>query len=225
MPRNTPPPLLAAVTSLAVSLLLGPRLFAETKPRKEATAGTKNILLAANGGKIVSCTSQDASPYWKVDNLIDGKLATQDSYGWASKPFSGDPSIDYPQEIVFKLPGDQPHLLTKVVIDQKTINWPLLGRGAKDVEILVSNSKNGPWTHVAGHSLLNRNGPQTIAFKPAEAKFLMLRVSSNWGSDREVCLGEVEAYETVVGTGELDELISRLEQILTDLKRYRDEHQ
>ncbi|NCO37168.1 MAG: hypothetical protein COZ06_33200 [Armatimonadetes bacterium CG_4_10_14_3_um_filter_66_18] len=194
----------------------------------EAPAATRNVLAAANGGKVISGTSQLDDEYWRKENLIDGLLASQDlkSNGWASKTFSDDDAGNYPQEIVFAVAGDHARLLTKVVIDAKTPDWPLLGRGAKDIEILVSGeTADGPWNHVAKYSLLNQGGAQTITFKPTEAKYLMLRVLSNWGSDRMVALGEVEAYEAIMGSGELDQLISRLEQILTDLKRYRDEMQ
>jgi len=45
---------------------------------------------------------------------------------------------------------------------------------------------------------------------------------SNHGSDRYVALGEFEVYEATHGIAVLDQLIARLEQLLADLRRYRD---
>ena len=220
---------LPAALLVALACVAGPDECRAEEAEKPPAAdppvvATKNVLAAAAGGKVVSATSQLDDDLWKAQNLIDGLLADEKSNGWASNTFQGDAAVDFPQEVVFAVAGDKPRLLARVVIDTKTIDWPLLGRGAKGVEILTAVAgPDGPWTHVARHSLLNQGGPQTVSFKPTEAKFLMLRVTSNWGSDRLVSLGEVEAYEMVMGRGELDELIARLEQILADLRKYRDE--
>jgi len=211
-------------------LLAGAGLHAQetgqpAKDKKKAASARsvhKNLLLAANGGKVVSVTSELDAPGWHAENLIDGTVFNPKQEGttpgWSSK------TADFPQDIVFAFKDEETHLIHRVVINPQTANWSILGRGAKDVEILVSTTtKNGPYRSVATHSLLNAGEYQTISFKPVECKYLKLRILSNWGSDRAVSLGEVQAYEASMGKGELDEMISRLEQLLRDLKRYRDE--
>jgi len=71
-------------------------------------------------------------------------------------------------------------------------------------------------------TLRNEKQRQEFYFIPTEARFVKLRILSNHGSDRYVALGEFEVYEATHGIAVLDQLIARLEQLLVDLKRYRD---
>ncbi len=197
------------------------------------TAGSTDLLLAANGGKIVSFSSQMVDefkqpvPQWQVTNLIDGQYVTgtyrpANSHGWSSNV---PPSPTNPQWIVFALPGDpvQTRLISRVVIDPTTTESTLIGRGARDFEVYVSaTTADGPWALVKRGQLVNKPLKQTFDFIPVEARYLRLVITTNWGSDRWVQLGEVECYEAIAGEGTLDQLIVRMENLLQDLKRYRD---
>ncbi len=211
--------------------LVGAGAFAQ--PNVTFTAGSTNLLLAANGGKIVAFSSQlldeygKPVPQWQAANLIDGKYVTgsyrpADSHGWSS---NAPPSPTNPQWIIFALPGDpvQTRLIGRIVIDPTTPDSPLIGRYAKDFELYVSaTTPDGPWALVKRGQLLNKPIKQTFDFLPVEARYLRLVITSNWGSDRYVELGEVECYEAIAGDDALDGLIVRLESLLQDLKRYRD---
>jgi hypothetical protein len=78
------------------------------------------------------------------------------------------------------------------------------------------------WKLVLIGTLRNEKRRQEFYFLPTEARFVKLRILSNHGSDRYVALGEFEVYEATHGIAVLDQLIARLEQLLADLRRYRD---
>ena len=196
-------------------------------------AGATNLLLAANGGRIIAFSSQMTDefkqpvPQWQATNLIDGLSVSgtyhpANSHGWSSNV---PPAPNAPQWIVFALPGDpvQTRLITRLVIDPTTIEPTLIGRGVRDFELYVSaTTQDGPWAMVKRGQVMNKPMRQTFDFLPCEARYLRLVIVSNWGSDRYVQMGEVECYEAIAGEDAIDQLIVRLESVLTDLKRYRD---
>lgn len=194
-------------------------------------AGSTNILLSVNGGKVIGFSSQmldenhQPVPQWQVSNLIDGQYVTgtyrpENSHGWSSNVA---PKQGFPEWIIFAFANEQTRLISRIVIDPTTIDPPLIGRGAKDFELYVSpTTKDGPWALVKRGQLLNKPIKQTFDFLPVEARYLRLVINSNWGSDRFVELGEVEVYEAIAGNDSLDQLIIRMENALQDLKRYRD---
>jgi hypothetical protein len=195
------------------------------------SAGSTNLLLAANGGRILSFSSQmldenkQPVPQWQVTNLIDGQYVTgtyrpANSHGWSS---NATPKQVAPEWVMFSFANEQTRLISRVVLDPTTIDPPLIGRGAKDFELYASaTTKDGPWALVKRGQLLNKPLKQTFDFLPVEARYLRLSITSNWGSDRYVELGEVECYEAIAGNDALDQLIVRMESLLGDLKRYRD---
>jgi hypothetical protein len=192
-------------------------------------AGTKNLVAADNGGEVVKFSSQAVDengqpiPQWAVTNLIDGKHVVgshtpENSYGWCSQ---GVPSPSDPAWIVFQLPEQR--LISRVVIDPTTDDPEWLGRWVKNVRISVSTEGvDGPYKQVGTYVVVRQGIKQTFDFTPVEAKWIRLEITSNWGSDYCVGMGEFEVYEAIVGDDVLDQLISRLDTLLTELKRYRD---
>ncbi|MGE5530608.1 MAG: hypothetical protein ACM3VW_00655 [Bacteroidota bacterium] len=195
------------------------------------SAGSTNLLLAANGGRILSFSSQlldenkQPVPQWQVNNLIDGEYVTgsyrpANSHGWSSNTM---PKAGSPEWVVFAFANEQTRLISRVVFDPTTIDPPLIGRAARDFELYASaTTKDGPWALIKRGQLLNKPIKQTFDFLPVEARYLRLSINSNWGSDRFVELGEVECYEAIAGNDAMDQLIVRMESLLGDLKRYRD---
>ncbi|MEA3401732.1 MAG: hypothetical protein U9R79_10875 [Armatimonadota bacterium] len=192
-------------------------------------AGTTNLVAAGNGGSIAKYSSQavdeNGQPIdkWAVTNLIDGKYVVgshtpADSYGWRSQ---GVPSPDVPEWIIFELP--QRRLISRAVVDPTTDDPEFLGRWAKNIRISVSTeSVDGPYKEVGSYVVVRRGIKQTFDFTSVEARWVKLDITSNWGSDFAVELGEFEVYEAIVGDDMLDQLISRLTTLLDELKRYRD---
>jgi hypothetical protein len=195
------------------------------------TAGATNLLLAANGGSIVAFSGEMLDenkkpvPQWQVTNLIDGKRVTgtyrpEDSYGWSANvaPRQADPAW-----VIFAFKDEKTRLITKLVLDPSTVDPPVIGRGARDFELYASTTnKDGPWALIKSGRLLQKPIPQSFEFLPVEARYLRLAITANWGSDRFVELGEAECYEAIAGDEVIDQLIIRLEDLLRDLKRYRD---
>jgi hypothetical protein len=195
-------------------------------------AGGTNILAAANGGRVVKVSSQakddngQIMPHWMATNAIDGLYVVgnhtpKDSYGWSTQH---PPTPQAPEWIIFAFSADaKPHLISRVVIDPTTDDPPYIGRGVKDIEIRVSTADpDGPYKTIGRYMVVNRPIKQAFDFPPVECKYLQLLLLSNHGSDKCVELGEVEVYEGIVGDNVLDEYIVRLENLLNDLKRYRD---
>jgi hypothetical protein len=195
------------------------------------TVGSTNILGATAGGQIIGFSSQmldeNKKPVkqWQVTNLIDGKHVTgtyrpEDSHGWSSNVA---PRPGQPEWIIFAFKDERTRLISRLVLDPNTVDPLAIGRSAQDFELYVSTTtKDGPWAMVKSGRLLNRPVKQTFDFLPVEARYVKLLINTNWGSDRFVGLGEVEIYESIAGDDVLDQLIIRLENLLRDLKRYRD---
>ncbi|MHB8996073.1 MAG: hypothetical protein ACYC63_12575 [Armatimonadota bacterium] len=195
------------------------------------SAGSTNLLLTANGGRILAFSSQlldenkQPVPQWQVSNLIDGEYVTgsyrpANSHGWSSNT---TPKPGMPEWVIFAFANEQTRLISRVVFDPTTIDPPLIGRAARDFELYASaTTKDGPWALIKRGQLLNKPIKQTFDFLPVEARYLRLSINSNWGSDRFVELGEVECYEAIAGNDAIDQLIVRMESLLGDLKRYRD---
>jgi hypothetical protein len=179
-----------------------------------AFSGTVNLVSASNGGKVVFATSQ-LDEHWSASNLIDGVV--NKTNGWASS------KATFPQDIVFAFKDEKPKLINKIVIDPTTPDGPLPGRWIKEFELFVSDKFPAErWKFVMHGSVRNEPRPQAFYFTPVEARYVLLRVLSNHGSDRFVSIGEVEIYEAIPAIGILDQLIARLEQLLRDLKQYRE---
>lgn len=203
-------------------------LFAQTQPKQPSKplvlSGTVNLVAARNGGTIIKFTSQLDEEIWGVRNLIDGTVwdgrePQTGTNGWASK------EAKFPQEIVFAFRNREVKLINKVVLDPTIPDPTFIGRAARDFEIWVttdSNPETANWKLVLIGTLRNEKRRQEFHFLPTEARLVKLRIMSNHGSDRYVALGEFEVYEATHGIAVLDQLIARLEQLLADLKRYRD---
>lgn len=215
---------------LSLTLCLTPLAWAADSN----VAGTTNIALAANGGRIVGVSSQarDANgqimPNWQAANAIDGLVVVGNhtpagSYGWSTDT-PPTPATPHWITIGFGPEGKEvTHLISRVVIDPTTDDPPYIGRWVKTVEIQVSNTMpDGPYRSVGTFLVVDKPIKQAFDFPPSEARFVRLIVRENHGSDRCVELGEIEVYEAIVGRNQLDEMILRLENLLNDLKRFRD---
>jgi len=224
-----------ARTSLSAGILIALLLvgnFALPVYASDAiAAGGTNLAAAENGGRIVAFSGQAVDengkvmPEWQVTNLIDGKhvlgnYTPADSYGWSSQHA---PSEETPEWIVFAFAKDQTRLLRRIVIDPATDDPPLIGRWVRDVELQVSTTTpEGPYKTVGRFLVVNKPIQQHFDFLPVEARYIRLVITSNHGSDKCVEMGEVEIYEAIVGDNVLDDLIARLENLLGELKHFRD---
>ncbi len=211
---------------VTVALILSAALPAWAAP---TVAGTTNLVAAENGGEIEAFSSQALDEHgqpideWSVTNLIDGKHVVgshtpADSYGWRTKTA---PSPEDPAWVVFRLP--ERRLISRVVVDPVTDDPEWLGRWARNIRVSVStDGADGPFKRVGSYVVVRRAIKQSFDFTPVEAEWIKLEITSNWGSDHSVGMGEFEVYEAIIGDDHLDQLITRLDSLLDDLKRYRD---
>lgn len=207
-----------ALGALLVAAMMQPSIAQRTQQEPQTPisfSGVVNIAAAANGGRIVFVTSQLDDEHWKAEHLIDGVV--NKTNGWASS------KAVFPQDIVIAFKGDQPKLINKLVINPTTPDSPLPGRWINEFELFVSDRyPTDNWKFVMHGAVRNEPRPQAFYFTPVEAKFVLIRVLSNHGSDRYVSIGEIEIYEAIPAVGILDQLIARLEQLVRELKQYRD---
>ena len=214
------------VAIVASMIILTATLSAWAVP---TVAGTTNLVAAENGGEVVAFSSQAVDEHgqpvgvWAATNLIDGKHVVgshtpADSYGWRTQTA---PSPEDPAWVIFKLP--QTRLISRVVVDPTTDDPEWLGRWARNIRVSVSTEgPDGPYKRVGSYVVVRRAIKQSFDFAPVEAEWIRLEITSNWGSDYTVGMGEFEVYEAIVGDDHLDQLITRLNTLLDELKRYRD---
>jgi len=199
----------------------------------------ESLLSQARGGTVVAYSSEAVSDeppepgkqppvleQWRAANLIDGLIATPDaepdhaSFGWSS---NAAPTADVPQWVVFQLPGDAPTVIDSAVVDTQTRDpWGMM-RGAREIEISTSIDKqDGPWKLLGRWELALEPGPRLLRFPSAEARWVRLTVLSNHGSDRYVQLGEFGVYRLSPEVDPLGGLVLEFDNLLTDLKRYKE---
>ncbi len=193
-----------------------------------------NVAAAANGGHIISKTSEQNDTTWAAHNLIDGLHVVDANQprdrprGWSA---TAAPSPKAPQEIVIGFDKDIPRLIDRVRLDPRTTDPALIGRHAKQFNLYVLGAdENAQWEQIGSYELVLDPGstqppiPQTFSFAPVEARRIKLSITSNYGSDKYCELGEFEVYEANITSSELQHLVDQLEQQLADLKTLRDTH-
>jgi len=189
----------------------------------------QNLARATEGGRILH-TSSEFDKDWTAAKLIDGRISkTDDGFAWASAGW--DPKK--PEDLVLGFAGDKTRLIGMVIIDP-TIAYPAaLGRTVKNLQVFASDAdkpdiegiKSGNtarWKYVARLEVSDRYERQMFEFSPVEAKYLWLHIIENHGSDKYVAIGEVEVYEALSQQDDLEALITRMEQLTRDMRRYRE---
>ena len=191
-----------------------------------------SLIAAANGGHVLRESSEASDeknqplPQWRATNLIDARVAKPDeapgdgSFGWSS---NNAPSETKPEWVIFEIPVDPGALIDTALVDPTARDPWSIGRGAKDIEIAVATGgPDGPWMLVGRWQLPREPKPQLLHFAPTEAKYVRLSVLSNFGSNRYTELGEFGVYRLYPDQNVLDGICSRIENALTELKKYRE---
>jgi outer membrane protein OmpA-like peptidoglycan-associated protein len=150
-----------------------------------AESGTEevNLLSWGAGALVVELPpSYSDTGNWSPEALLD-ELPNS---GWATK--SGDLT---PKVFVFELENKSE--ITSLAFDTAQVENP--GRGAKDVKVEISDSKDGVYTVIATPTLAKVKDHQKFALKtPATGRYLRLTVLNNWGDARYTELMDVYAY-------------------------------
>ena len=176
----------------AACLLTAPNTAAEGPSAPAgAAAGGVDLVSLDMGGRVDKVSSQYRNKTeWSPWALLAGKEFADT--GWCSA--DSDFPKDFPQEVVLSFFAHQPALIANVVINTATRDDPAIR--AKDVEIWVSkDSPDQGFTKVAQKTLSHDPGDQTISFQPTTARYVKIRVLSNYGDKAEVQMGKVKVIE------------------------------
>ncbi len=168
-----------------------------------------NLAAAALGGRIVSVTSQDNDTDRSAATLNDGYpvIITEAggrrckySCGW----FSTERKLDtleahkahFPQDIVFSFHKEREATVHAVVIDTTPFaHWHPIEISPRHVEIWTSTtSPTDGFTKAAVARIPRRHGIHLISFSPTPAKYVRVRILSNYGA-RTVWIGEIKIIE------------------------------
>jgi F5/8 type C domain len=226
------------LTELGPDTLNLVRLASDAKPSgsrsdRADSRGPVNLALAANGGRIVGYSSVfENDPQYGPDNLINGQNYSfandKGSYGWSSEGF--EPGREF---VTIGFRDDRTHLIGKVIVNPASNQSALRWASRIDVQVTTESAKNGPWRTVATINVRQEPVNQDFTFRPVEAKYVRFVFVANGpgsnlpfgtpgvSSDRSVSLGEVEIYEPALASGDLEQIIGRLSQVLIDFKRMR----
>jgi len=148
----------------------------------EGKRGRANIACHAQGGHILSFTSQKDFSDNAVSNLLDGDLFVKSWQSAENAPF--------PHEIIIALPASNIHKIDQVII----YNSPQNDTSAvKDVEVFVSPDKIDKFVSMGTLRCKQTAAPQVINFKKeVAAKFVKIRIGSNWGNATATSMKEIE---------------------------------
>jgi F5/8 type C domain len=162
----------------------------DSSSANDRTDSDINVLASSNGVRVLFATSQYDSTNWRVKNLIDGKLGNGHGFAMSGKE---------PGEVVFELPTE--NTITHFGFNPFTTESPKTW--AREVEVLVSTQ--GPargFTSASRFTLHNweniedKTRPlpdQRFEIKPVKARFIKLRILSNYGGNY-IEMGEFKAY-------------------------------
>lgn len=234
----TPKKAVFTVMPLMCGILIGCLMVWAQGPGRGPVSGQRpfisyseqNIARADEGGKILHVSSEFDKKDWSAAKLIDGKVSkTDDGFAWASESWDAKK----PEDLVLGFAGNKTRLIGMINIDP-TIPYPAaLGRTVKNIQVFGSDTdkpdldgiKSGNtrnWKYVARLEVSDRYERQQFEFSPVEAKYLWLHIIENQGSDKYVAMGEVEVYEALSQQDEMEALITRMEQLTRDMRRYRE---
>lgn len=168
----------------------GPASPSPAAPADGATGRAEDVNLAAPeiGGHIELVTSEYDREDRAAIHLIDRGRPEESS--WMATAAA-------PQEIVLGFFEQQPARLSAVVINPNTHT---AARWAKDVEIWTSReSAAAGFSKAAALTLAREDRDQMITLTPVEAKFVKVRVVSQYQGDSEVGIGKIRVLGTLTG--------------------------
>ena len=196
-----------AESSLAFKVV--PSLTAAGTAQQATQIEGFNLAAAALGGRVVSVTSQDNDTDRSAATLIDGyPVIITDaggrrckySCGWFSTERKRDTlevhKALFPQDIVFSFHKEREATVHAIVLDTTPFeHWHPIELSPRHMEIWASaTSPTDGFTKVAAARIPRRHGIHLISFSPTPAKYVRVRILSNYGA-RTVWIGEIKILE------------------------------
>jgi hypothetical protein len=182
---------LSTIFVSAALIILGVGARADESPTPSTTPTLKRHDLIARfmGGSVDKATSEYDSK-WSAWSLLDDRPTSEPTWSSSKRSLPKD----FPEELVFSFLAHQPALISAVVINAEARDSK--SKWAKEIEIWAS--MDGPDTgfaKLAETALANEPGEQTISLTPTKARFVKLRILSNYGDADYVVLGKVKVTE------------------------------
>ncbi|MGA2217171.1 MAG: OmpA family protein [Terracidiphilus sp.] len=163
-------------------LLLVVKLPAQTKSDSKEARETNLLSWGAGALVVVAPPSYSDHGQWSTEVLLDELPNT----GWATR--DGDLT---PKVFVFELANKSE--ISSLSFDTAQVENP--ERGAKDVKVEISDSKNGVYTLIATPTLAKVKDHQRFQLKtPATGRYLRLTAVNNWGDPKYMEIMDVYAY-------------------------------
>ena len=151
-------------------------------------ADAVNLAAPEIGGHIEFVTSEEDREDRAAIHLID-RARPEDS-SWRATAAA-------PQDIVIGFFEQQPALITAIVINPNTRT---AARWAKDVEVWTSmESPTSGFIKAASLTLAREDREQTMTLAPVEARFVKIRVVSQYQGDSEVGIGKIKVMGILTG--------------------------
>jgi|Antgeofumaro1A2B_1029371.scaffolds.fasta_scaffold00808_2 hypothetical protein len=174
------------VRNVMVNYQLTPEEFARFRYAAAGTFETPdgiNVLSVVLEGQVVWASSE-ADPQHSARRLIDEYWGPHFP-GWRSK------GNTFPHEIVFQ--PQNVAAIEKVLLANHPAEPP--ESYVREFEVLVSlESPYGPWTSVGRWTLEQHAEPQRFTFPKTPARYIMLRIHSNYGYPEYTSLAEFDAF-------------------------------
>ena len=176
----------ASLLAVLVSSSMTALRAQQPKPQPHRT----DLVALEMGGRIERVTSNYDSPDWHTINILGTLPFNQAAWASGDLPRTGF----VPQEIVMSFFGRQAAVVAAVAIDLQTRNSK--DHWAKDVEIWTSmDEADASFSKVGQKTLADEPGDQTISITPVQARFVKVRITSDWGAKDGVQVGRVKVIE------------------------------
>jgi outer membrane protein OmpA-like peptidoglycan-associated protein len=173
-----------AKASAWIAFVCAIALLSVKLPAQAAGGAAESNLLSWGAGAVVVVAppSYADTGNWSPESLLDELPNT----GWCNK--SGDLT---PKVMVFELA--QKSSITSLAFD--TAHVESAARGAKDVKVEISDSKDGAYTLIATPTLAQVKDHQKFALKtPETGRYVRLTVLNNYGDAQYMELMDIYAY-------------------------------
>ena len=187
--------------------IISPVPPAELVTRENAPHGF-NIALAALGGRFESTAPEQNHASHAAANLLDGIPYVFGGRGASIIGWTSPESVPFPQEFVVSFNQGREATINAVIVDTRSFN--IVDRenerlAPKNVEIWVSTtSATDGFTKVAEARCLKTGAEQLIKLAPTKAKFVKLRILSNYGA-RQTQFTDLKVFEATDGPSIVDD--------------------
>ena len=172
------------VAGLVKQFLARPAELVVTPPIGGASgeiADASNLLAAARGARVLRWSAVPTQPENGPTNLI---AATR--IPWLST------TRDLPVDVDFELAGGRASTIRRIELDSAGVEPRM--RLPRDFEILFSVSSLTAWTPLHSGTFFTQDARRAFDVAPVRARYIKLRIHSNWGDPNTVGLGAVRIY-------------------------------